>query len=188
MILFELLVVLVGPTSDHSTHVNLLFVQSVVSSFVIAHLHNGVKCIDISKGRVYISRDVVFDENVFPFVALRPNVGPLLRKEILLLPSMSSILHEDVSQANDHMTTFVPITDALQAGGNTSENLRQNSEETTQNEPSSNSGEKDKSGARSHSDPPRTSSVVQADPEVDRPAAPAAPEASLSTPVSSRAR
>lgn len=29
--------------------------------------HKGYKCFDRSNGRVYISRDVVFDENVFPF-------------------------------------------------------------------------------------------------------------------------
>jgi histone deacetylase 1/2 len=84
-------------------------------------LHKGVKCLDISTGQVYISRDVVFDENVFPFAALRPNAGPLFRKEILLLPSMSSTMHEDVSQANDNMSTFVPITDVLQAGEDTEE-------------------------------------------------------------------
>nr|XP_051221658.1 lisH domain-containing protein C1711.05-like [Lolium perenne] len=72
------------------------------------------------------------------------------------------------------------------AGGNTAENLTQNSEEIAQNEPSSNSGESDKTGARSHGDPPCTSSDVLADPEVARSAA--APEASSSTPVSSRAR
>jgi histone deacetylase 1/2 len=30
-------------------------------------LHKGFKCLDINEGRVYISRDVVFDEDVFPF-------------------------------------------------------------------------------------------------------------------------
>jgi hypothetical protein len=47
--------------------------------------HKGVKCLDIATGRVYVSRDVVFDEAVFPFQNLHPNVGALLRKEILLL-------------------------------------------------------------------------------------------------------
>jgi hypothetical protein len=37
-------------------------------------------------GRVYILRDVVFDEAVFPFAKLHPNVNPLLRSEILLQP------------------------------------------------------------------------------------------------------
>ena len=47
----------------------------------------GVKCFDVSTGRVYISRDVVFDETKFPFSDLHPNAGALLRQEILLLPS-----------------------------------------------------------------------------------------------------
>jgi hypothetical protein len=39
-----------------------------------------------STGRVYISRDVVFDESLFPFEKLHQNVGARLRKEILILP------------------------------------------------------------------------------------------------------
>jgi hypothetical protein len=49
-------------------------------------LHKGFKCLEPSTGRVYISHDVVFDENVFPFSELHPNVGARLRQEILLLP------------------------------------------------------------------------------------------------------
>lgn len=45
------------------------------------------KCLDIPTGRVYISRDVVFDENIFPFSKLHPNAGARLRSELLLLPS-----------------------------------------------------------------------------------------------------
>jgi histone deacetylase 1/2 len=52
-----------------------------------SNLHNGFKCLDISSGRVYISRDVVFDEDVLPFSRLHPNVGARLRAEILLFPS-----------------------------------------------------------------------------------------------------
>jgi hypothetical protein len=47
--------------------------------------HKGVKCLDVSTGRVYVSRDVVFNEAVFPFKDLHPNAGALLRKEIILL-------------------------------------------------------------------------------------------------------
>lgn len=46
--------------------------------------HKGFKCLDPKEGRVYISRDVVFDENVFPFASLHPNAGARLRAEILL--------------------------------------------------------------------------------------------------------
>ena len=41
-------------------------------------LHKGYKCLDVSTGRVYISRDVVFDETVFPFSTLHPNAGARL--------------------------------------------------------------------------------------------------------------
>jgi histone deacetylase 1/2 len=51
-----------------------------------SHMHKGVKCLDIASGRVYISRDVVFDETVFPFASLHSNAGSRLRQEILLLP------------------------------------------------------------------------------------------------------
>jgi histone deacetylase 1/2 len=37
--------------------------------------HKGFKCLDIATGRIYISRDVVFDENIFPFADLHPNAG-----------------------------------------------------------------------------------------------------------------
>jgi histone deacetylase 1/2 len=40
-----------------------------------SNLHKGFKCLDISTGRVYISRDVTFDENIFPFSKLHDNAG-----------------------------------------------------------------------------------------------------------------
>ena len=50
-------------------------------------MHKGFKCLDISTGRIYyISRDVIFDENVFPFAQLHPNAGAQLRKELIVLP------------------------------------------------------------------------------------------------------
>jgi histone deacetylase 1/2 len=52
-----------------------------------SNLHKGYKCLDPKDGRVYISRDVIFDEHIFPFASLHPNVGTRLRAEILLLPN-----------------------------------------------------------------------------------------------------
>jgi hypothetical protein len=42
--------------------------------------------LEIKSGRVYISRDVIFDETQFPFSKLHPNAGTRLRTEISLLP------------------------------------------------------------------------------------------------------
>jgi hypothetical protein len=42
--------------------------------------------LEIKSGRVYISRDVIFDETQFPFSKLHPNAGARLRTEISLLP------------------------------------------------------------------------------------------------------
>jgi hypothetical protein len=51
-----------------------------------SNLHKGYKCLEPKEGHVYISRDVVFDESVFPFASLHPNARARLRAEILLLP------------------------------------------------------------------------------------------------------
>ncbi|WVZ64164.1 hypothetical protein U9M48_013727 [Paspalum notatum var. saurae] len=51
-----------------------------------SNLHKGFKYLDHSTGRVYISRDVVFDEEIFPFSKLHSNDGSRLRAENLLLP------------------------------------------------------------------------------------------------------
>jgi hypothetical protein len=76
-------------------------------------MHKGVKCLDISTGRIYISRDVVFDENVFPFASLHPNAGALLKQEILLLPSNASFYSEGVENIDNHVSPIVPLSDIL---------------------------------------------------------------------------
>jgi histone deacetylase 1/2 len=50
-------------------------------------MHKGFKCLDINTGRIYISRDVVFDEHIFPFAQLHQNAGTRFTTESLLLPS-----------------------------------------------------------------------------------------------------
>jgi hypothetical protein len=48
-------------------------------------IHKGYKCLEPKTGRVYISHDVVFDEQIFPFEDLHENAGAKLRQEISLL-------------------------------------------------------------------------------------------------------
>jgi hypothetical protein len=56
-------------------------------------MHKGYKCLDVANGRVYISRDVVFDESIFPFAKLNPNAGAQLKSDILLLrPTLLTIM------------------------------------------------------------------------------------------------
>jgi hypothetical protein len=50
--------------------------------------HKGFKCLEPTTGRIYISRDVVFDEHLFPFSKLHPNAGAQLRAELTLLPDI----------------------------------------------------------------------------------------------------
>jgi hypothetical protein len=68
--------------------------------------HKGYKCLDISIGRVYISRDVVFDETVFPFSTLHPNAGAHLRSEISLLPP--SLVYPALIQGSTMDVTNLP--------------------------------------------------------------------------------
>jgi hypothetical protein len=78
--------------------------------------HNGFKCLDISEGRIYISRDVVFDETVYHFAKLHPNAGARLHKDISLLPSFDS-----TGVCLTDGSTFVDLSN--QGGENVVENL-----------------------------------------------------------------
>jgi hypothetical protein len=48
------------------------------------------KCPDIFTGHLYISRDLVLDEKVFPFASLGSSAGALYTSEVLLLPEPQS--------------------------------------------------------------------------------------------------
>jgi hypothetical protein len=50
-------------------------------------LHKGYKCLNIQTSQIYVSRDVVFDEDVFPFANIHPNAGAQLHSKLLLLHS-----------------------------------------------------------------------------------------------------
>jgi hypothetical protein len=48
-------------------HENSLFNQKNVCLSGTVTITKDIKCLDVSIGRVYISHNVIFDENVFPF-------------------------------------------------------------------------------------------------------------------------
>lgn len=78
-----------------------------------SQLHKGFKCLDISSGRVYVSRDVIFDETVFPFSQLKSNAGAQLRAEIALLPSDLVAHDQGGEQQSDHVLDFPNATNGL---------------------------------------------------------------------------
>jgi hypothetical protein len=68
--------------------------------------HKGYKCLDVDSGRVYVSRDVIFDENVFPFARTSlepspdiPNPPPAVRN--------FHLADHSVNFGFDHMATLV---------------------------------------------------------------------------------
>jgi hypothetical protein len=122
--------------------------------------HKGVKFLDPNTGRVYISRDVVFDENQFPFVSLNPNASHRLCEEILLLPldDLSSPSHNRSVHTNDHYSQVVPHVQtmhvvALEPHTGPTSNSGQNSEENGENSTCNNSVEEDKEIDADDSDP-----------------------------------
>jgi hypothetical protein len=74
-----------------------------------SNMHKGFKCLDVSIGRIYIFRDVIIDESIFPFAKLHPNAGVRLRSKILLLPPSlipPESLHNDVNNLGEPVTNF----------------------------------------------------------------------------------
>lgn len=147
--------------------------------------HKGVKCLDTKTGRVYISRDVLFDENVFPFASLHPNAGSRLRQDILLLPSTQNTSSTSGdARVDDYMPLpFIPIvtpndqdnadTVAPHVSGSSpsssAENSAHNEPENDATSDSENSEEDEPGDSHVASD--QENSDPEADPTVDSPAA-----------------
>jgi transposase InsO family protein len=110
-----------------------------------SNIHKGFKCLDINSGRIYISRDVIFDETIFPFSKLHANAGMRLRSEILLLPkhllNPNQFDHggenmDDPIVANTQLNPANIVCEtAANREGSSGENLAENNEETVPNRP-----------------------------------------------------
>jgi hypothetical protein len=102
------------------------------------NLHKGYKCLEPSSGQVYISRVVIFDEIVFPFASMHPNVDAHLKTEISLLhPTLhNSQGGEHIEELNmPNVVDFAPASFAETGeltGSNSSQNLHENSNATVQ--------------------------------------------------------
>jgi hypothetical protein len=69
-------------------------------------MHKRFKCLDISTGRIYISRDVTFEESIFWFASLNSITGARYHSEVLLLPS-SQPRDNRLTNATNVITVFV---------------------------------------------------------------------------------
>jgi hypothetical protein len=91
-------------------------------------MHKGYKCLEVSIGGVYVSRDVIFDEENFPFSKLNPNVDAHLRSEITLVHP--TLFHYDCGDitAHDHISDNSLPTNAFDemSGENLGANNGQN--------------------------------------------------------------
>jgi hypothetical protein len=91
-------------------------------------MHKGYKCLEVSTDRIYVSCDVIFDEEFFPFSELNPNAGARLHSEITLLhPTLLPHNHGDIMM-HDYISDNPPATNMVNeiAGGNLEEKHDQN--------------------------------------------------------------
>jgi hypothetical protein len=58
-----------------------LQLHSTQCVFLDYNMHKGFKCLDVAKGRLYISRDVIFNEAIFPFRNLHSTAGACYHSE-----------------------------------------------------------------------------------------------------------
>lgn len=55
-------------------------------------MHKGFKCLEPSSGRVYISRDVIFDESIFPFPSFIKTLVPFFTRWFFSFQKIFAIL------------------------------------------------------------------------------------------------
>jgi hypothetical protein len=74
-------------------------------------MHKEFKCLDIFTGRIYISRDVIFDESVFPFASLNSNAGARYTSDVLFIPSSTPGDNIFTNESNDPTISALSFPD-----------------------------------------------------------------------------
>jgi hypothetical protein len=74
-----------------------------------SNMHKEFTCLDVSKGRIYISCDVIFDESVFHFASMHPSAGAHYHSDILLNQSRND---EVTNPTNAPAMTLLPVLDS----------------------------------------------------------------------------
>jgi hypothetical protein len=90
------------PYNSHKLHLR----STRCVFFGYSNMHKGFKCLDVSTGHIYISRDVIFDEFVFPFASLHSNAGACYHADILLTSPGNN---EAANLTNDHNMSSFPV-------------------------------------------------------------------------------
>jgi hypothetical protein len=75
-------------------------------------MHKVFKCLDISIRHIYISRDVIFDESIFPFVSLHSIAGAQYHSDVLLTPPLASGDNNFTDAANTITLPTLPLYDS----------------------------------------------------------------------------
>jgi hypothetical protein len=90
-----------------------------------SNLHKGYKCLNVASGRVYISRDAVFDEIVFPFSKLNPNVGAQLMSDVMLLhPTLVPFMSSENTVDNHINNSHTPVEDLVEITNPSNSSIR----------------------------------------------------------------
>jgi hypothetical protein len=138
-------------------------------------MHKGFKCLDISTDRIYISRNVVFDEQVFPFADLHSNAGDRLRSEVeLLSPTL-------VESSMFFGSTTMRKPSVINSSTHSTNESNQNLEETPAGAPVFHAVTQGETGASTEADLPSPESAPgSVPPSTSSPVPPAAGDAQAS--------